>query len=369
MNSSNSTIRMQFIFNLRKQNLKMKVFLVIIPLIVLSIVEVCCSERSNLIEWNQFKAKHGKTFENLAEEVVRMHIWMENKKAVDRHNKLFAQGKVSYTKAINKFSAMTDVETEKFYVGFDAREFNRKQIVIKSSTQAPDEVDWRNHGAVTEVKDQGHFASSWAFSAVGAVEGQYFLNTGSLVTLSEQQIHDCVGDSSDVRSYIVKTGSIETETAYPRTNDTQACYYNEHAAAATVQGFQDIEQSEEALKNAVASIGPISVAISADRESFQFYSGGVYDEPNCGTLVDHAVLVIGYGNENGKDFWLVKNSWGKDWGDNGYIKMARNRNNQCAIASYANFPTGVGRKNSNGDRKRSFMSSLLMAIARRRLFL
>lgn len=107
------------------------------------------------------------------------------------------------------------------------------------------------------------------------------------------------------------------------------------------RGFVDIESgNEEKLKKAIATVGPVSVAIDASHETFQFYSEGVYDEPECSSEnLDHGVLAVGYGtDEDGKDYWLIKNSWSATWGDKGYIKIARNKNNMCGVATQASYP-------------------------------
>eukprot|EP00128_Syssomonas_multiformis_P007592 Colp12_sorted_trinity150504_noHs@19982 len=141
-------------------------------------------------------------------------------------------------------------------------------------------------------------------------------------------------------TYIKKVGGIEQESAYPYTAKDGTCKFDKTKVAATVTGYVDIpEGSESGLLNAVGTVGPVSVAIDASQYSFQFYSSGVYDESACSsTQLDHGVLVVGYGTENGKDYWIVKNSWGGAWGDAGYIKMARNKKNQCGIATAASYP-------------------------------
>ena len=119
--------------------------------------------------------------------------------------------------------------------------------------------------------------------------------------------------------------------------------YKKSNVGATESGFIDVPSGDErALMEAVAENGPVSVAIDASNFSFQLYRGGVYDEPECSSeRLDHGVLVVGYGTEDGKDFWIVKNSWGPSWGENGYIRMSRNKNNQCGIATSASYPSGV----------------------------
>jgi cathepsin L len=142
--------------------------------------------------------------------------------------------------------------------------------------------------------------------------------------------------------YVKDNGGIDTEDTYPYEGEDDKCRYNPKNSGAIDTGFVDVPAgNEEALMKAVAAVGPVSVAIDASHESFQFYSEGVYDEPQCNAQdLDHGVLVVGYGTDEktGQDYWLVKNSWGTTWGDKGYVRMSRNKKNQCGIASSASYP-------------------------------
>jgi hypothetical protein len=217
-----------------------------------------------------------------------------------------------------------------------------------------DSLDWVAKGAVTPLKNQLHCGSCWAFSATGALEGAYYLASGKLVSLSEEDLvqcdtaydQGCRGGLMDKAFEFVKKNGIASEADYPYTSGggvTGSCNSRvEHRPAVLITGYTDVPSgNENALKTAVSQ-QPVSVSIEADRTAFQHYSGGVLDNPACGRNLDHGVLVVGYGTDSatGKDYWKVKNSWGANWGEHGYIRMVRNKD-QCGISSGPLYPTGA----------------------------
>ncbi|KFM62807.1 Cathepsin L, partial [Stegodyphus mimosarum] len=305
-------------------------------------------------EWKAFKLEFKKLYEE-AEDAFRMKVFMENKHKIAQHNQLYSKGKKSYGLAMNKFGDLLHHEFVQTMNGFKR---NYQDVISNGSTYLspanvvlPDYVNWTEKGYVTPVKDQGQCGSCWSFSATGALEGQHFRKTGKLVSLSEQNLIDCStkygnegcngGLMDQAFEYIEYNHGIDTEESYPYRAKQGRCHYKKSHRGATDTGYVDIPSGDETkLMEAVATVGPVSVAIDASHESFQFYSHGVYNEVECDSKnLDHGVLVVGYGTtEDGEDYWLVKNSWGTTWGDQGYIKMSRNKNNQCGIASQASYP-------------------------------
>lgn len=139
--------------------------------------------------------------------------------------------------------------------------------------------------------------------------------------------------------YVVANKGIDTEASYPYTAKQGKCHYSTANIGATISSYSDVAHTETALLAASGTVGPISVAIDASHQSFQFYTSGVYYEPACSsTQLDHGVLVVGYGMSGSSAYWIVKNSWGPAWGQAGYIWMSRNRNNNCGIATQASYP-------------------------------
>uniref|UniRef100_A0A672J642 Cathepsin L.1 n=1 Tax=Salarias fasciatus TaxID=181472 RepID=A0A672J642_SALFA len=366
----------------------MKLLLVAAALLA---VASCASISLEDLEFHAWKLKYARSYNSPAEEALRKEIWLNNRKLVLVHNMMADQGIKSYrlgmtffadlvhageklmwlilhfcsfsvtsqhVKINNIFSSHQENEEYKSLISQGClRSFNASLprrgstfLRLPAGTSLPDSVDWREKGYVTDVKDQKQCGSCWAFSTTGSLEGQHFRKTGKLVSLSEQQLVDCSGSFGNMGcdgglmdqafQYIKVTGGIDTEDTYPYEAEDGKCRYNPANVGATCTGYVDVKQGDEdALLEAVATVGPVSVAIDASQLSFQLYESGVYNEPGCSSSeLDHGVLAVGYGSDNGKDYWLVKNSWGLQWGDKGYIKMTRNKSNQCGIATAASYP-------------------------------
>ena len=139
--------------------------------------------------------------------------------------------------------------------------------------------------------------------------------------------------------YVIDNDGLCTEKEYPYIGNDSICLENQCNSVVKIKSYTDVRPNDETILKGAVSVGPVSVAIQANVSSFQFYKSGIYQDPECGDQLDHGVLVVGYGStNNGTDYWIVKNSWGEDWGNKGYIWMARNRNNSCGIASKPSYP-------------------------------
>jgi len=311
----------------------------------------------SLSTWELFKAVHNKEYTSDAEESLRKEIFQSNVARIEEHNQKFEAGKETYKQGVNQFTDMLREEVKATMNGYQSslKSKAKKVFVADKDGILPGTVDWREEGVVTDVKNQGQCGSCWAFSTTGSTEGQHALSTGTLVSLSEQQLVSCSyrygnlgcngGLMDSAFQYIIDNGGIESEDDYPYVSifgnsHFQDCAAGDEPYAATLSSYVDVDQGDEdALKQAVATIGPVSVAIDASQSSFMSYTSGVYYDAGCSsTELDHGVLVVGYGTEDGEAYWLVKNSWKSSWGEDGYIKMSRNRDNNCGIASQASYP-------------------------------
>jgi len=308
--------------------------------------------------FNSFVKKFGKSYS--PEEVAqKFDTFQSNKAFVDSHNAAFEAGNVTFQVALNEFADLTSQEFAFRFTGLSndisTAVFSKNRSPFAPQVaDIPTAVDWRNHtpAIVTPIKNQGSCGSCWSFSATGSTEGQYALAKKAVaVGLSEQNLVDCSkkegnlgcngGLMDQAFEYIIKNDGIDTEASYPYTAKTgRTCQYSASKIGATLSSYKDVAKGSEAdLTNAVATVGPVSVAIDASHNSFQFYRSGVYNEAKCSTTqLDHGVLAVGYGVSDSTPYYLVKNSWGTSWGQEGYIWMSRNGKNQCGIATSASYP-------------------------------
>jgi len=306
------------------------------------------------VMWHGFKAQHGKTYHSAREERYRRGVWEKHLQVISEHNREADEGKHTYWLGSNEYADMPNEEFVRVMNGFKPAPHRREGATFLPPSNVgdlPDTVDWRTKGYVTDVKNQGQCGSCWSFSATGSLEGQWFKKTGKLTSLSEQNLVDCSrkqgnqgcegGLMDQAFTYIKVNKGIDTEASYPYKAENGNCKFSTSAIGANDTGFVDVKsRSEKDLQTAVATVGPISVAIDASHMSFQLYSHGVYHSWLCSqSRLDHGVLAAGYGKYEGRDYWLVKNSWGTTWGQDGYIMMSRNRDNNCGIATQASYPT------------------------------
>jgi len=273
----------------------------------------------------------------------RLGIFLSNQRHVREHN----AKNLGFKVAMNKFAALSPAEYRSM-LGF--KPINAKRADVAAAQPTNDEVDWRTKGCVNEIKDQGQCGSCWAFSTIQSIEGCYAAQNGKLYSLSEKQLVDCCtacsgcdgGLMTSAMDWVIKheNGGFMGEDDYPYKPQEGQCKFDASKVKFTIIGYKEIaEGSESDLAAKCASQGPIAIAIDASNWSFQMYSGGIYDESACSPYnLDHGVGCVGYGKEGSKQYWIVRNSWGEDWGEKGYIRMIKG-NNQCGEATMACYPT------------------------------
>jgi C1A family cysteine protease len=296
------------------------------------------------IMFNDWLQQYKKVYDTDLEYRYRYSVFAENVANIEERNK----HSKTHTLQINEFADLTTEEFESKYLhGYTHHNKAHKQI--KENVKLPQEVDWTTKGAVTPVKNQGQCGSCWSFSTTGAVEGAWFLHSGELISLSEQQLVDCSGPEGNdgcnggmmdyAFEYIIKNGGICSEESYPYLAENSTCA--KCNPVAKISGYVDVQPNNEtALMFAVAK-QPVSVAVEADGFDWQFYFGGVVTD-SCGTNLDHGVLVVGYGTDlsTNQSYWKVKNSWGNTWGEKGYIRLGRgiSPNGECGILMSPSYP-------------------------------
>jgi C1A family cysteine protease len=320
-------------------------------LIILAIGLTLCFEPGHSKEsyifakFQEFVEVHNKHYSTIEEYMERFRVFEKNYNNIELMQ-MSSDETQTFSLGITKYSDMTTQEFRSTYLNL---KISLKDIVRTRSelsfldyNVAPDSHDWRSQGAVGPVKDQGSCGSCWAFSSVANLEGLNYLKTKKFQTFSEQQLVDCDkvdegcngGLMENAFQYLQQNGGIELSKDYPYKARDGQCRFDKSKSALQVKGFHFGSQDEEEIKQMLFSTGPLSVALNAD--TLQFYNNGIIDidarrcDPDA---IDHAVTLVGYGTEKGKDFWIVRNSWGSNWGEKGYFRIARGKGT-CGINTH-----------------------------------
>ncbi|XP_056643031.1 procathepsin L-like [Diorhabda sublineata] len=315
-------------------------FIVALIALIVAVNAVTIEEATE--KWNVFKTTHSKQY-HPKEEQLRFTIFQENLRKIEEHNAKYESGEVSYYFAVTGFADLTSEEFKAMLnsqMSTKPKMNNTNRFVVDPEADVPDSIDWREKGAVLPVKNQGNCGACWAFSATGALEGQIAIKNGKQQSLSEQQLVDCStknggcdGGWMDWAFDYVKEHGICSEDSYAYLGVDSGCKTSCDTVLSTISGYVDVDANEKSLQEAVGTVGPVSIAVSASIE-WQLYGGGVFSLFLCNfEQVNHGVLAVGYTDQ----YWIIKNSWGTSWGEQGYIRLIKGRN-ECHVSDIASYP-------------------------------
>ena len=308
-------------------------------------------------EFVNFQERFNKKYSDIQELETRFTVFKQNFRNILNHNSDITQ---NFTLGINQFSDLTPQEFKSLYINSGSKpslgSFGCKTFTYTGST-LPLSVDWRTKDVVNPVRDQGQCGSCWAFATTANAESVWAISKGNLLDLSEEFLVDCAsgvgyynlgcngGQPDSAFKYMINNGQC-TESSYPykagvtKTAGTcQKCT----SAGVSFSSCSDVTSKNQVALAEAVSKQPVTIAIEADTRYFQSYSGGILDSTSCGTTLDHAVMIVGYGSQNGIDYWIVRNSWGNTWGESGYVRIKKSSSTNdigiCGIAAEPSFLT------------------------------
>ena len=271
---------------------------------------------------------------------------LNNTEFINHHNSLNLSYQVTENQFIEREYINEFYPSENHFIITNST----NEILTNESQFILDSIDWRENHKVSSVKNQEKCGGCWAFSSTGAVESAYAIKNNILYNLSQQELldcsylnHGCNGGAMDLAFQFIMNNGLCTNLSYPYEAERGLCQKIDCESVVQISNYSDVTQNNEtALAQAVLK-QPVSVAIQANKRSFQMYQSGIYNDPECGTQLDHGVLVVGYGTDNNlnMNYWIIKNSWGPEWGDDGYIRIAKDiedERGQCGIAMNPSYP-------------------------------
>lgn len=325
------------------------------------------------ILWNAWKQTYDKSYNTTSEDNFRKQIFFENYEKVHDHTvDPQHEDLKNISLILNQFADLTEEEfKKKFLINIekddipsdsdddDENEINPNKLLLKDKPhlnykllKIPEYIDWREKGGINPVKNQKSCGSCWAFASCAALETFVWKKTGKLYDFSEQNLVDCdksssgCGGGSITRAftYTQKNG-LQLEKDYPYKAKTLKCNYTKEKAISTNKGYLLLKaKNNAALVKTALLTQPVAIAIAANKNVFQFYNKGVLKGEACGTDLTHAVVIVGYKIINGEEAFIIRNSWGPHWGDNGYIYISTNSSysngkGTCGILSSVSIPT------------------------------
>ncbi|EDW79732.2 uncharacterized protein Dwil_GK17860 [Drosophila willistoni] len=349
----------------------MQLPLLLLPLLLLACLDAVSSQGlqsfpklCDVNTFDDFLEQTGKVYSD-AERLYRESIFGAKKALIDLTNKNADIGVGGYRLTLNTLADMTNKEISTLLgskVSTGGEKFVSDHINFVTAPNQhitdnlPESFDWREKGGVTPAGFQGvGCGSCWSFATTGALEGHLYRRTGVLVSLSQQDLVDCADDYGNMgcdggfQEYgfeYIRDHGVTLAKKYPYTQTEMTCKQNQTAGIPPRESIVKIRDyatitpgDEEKMKEVIATLGPLACSMNADTISFSQYHGGIYEDDECNQgEVNHSITVVGYGTENGRDYWIIKNSYSQNWGEGGFMRLPRNAGDYCGIASECSYP-------------------------------